>query len=119
MGRKRAYEMLFKKMRATLREAVAGPLNLYTEYLDVGRFPEERFVRARFELINRQYAHLKIDLLVLVGPAILVPVSQYGGPFFRGIPTIYAELETDPRDMPELFRCRLRAIPSRLWVYIT
>ena len=97
------YEIALEKMTTTLRRDLPGPLNFYVEYLDIGRFPGEHFLRRRFDVIRDKYEHLRIDLLILVGGGILSPIAHYA-PFLAKIPNIYLEFETEPKNIPEIFR---------------
>ena len=97
------YEIALEKMTTTLRRDLPGPLNFYIEYLDIGRFPDEHFLQRRFDVIREKYGNLKIDLLILVGGGILSPIAHYA-PFLAKIPNIYLEYETEPGNIPEIFR---------------
>jgi PAS domain S-box-containing protein len=98
-----AYEILFARLEAGLREEFPGPLNLYVEYLDASRFPGDQFLGPQFQLINQKYSDMKMDLLVLVGPGIVPLMSQYAANLAE-IPGICIEFEAYSRDIPAFFR---------------
>jgi PAS domain S-box-containing protein len=98
-----AYEILFERLETALREDVSEPLNLYVEYLEASRFPGDTFLVPQFQLINRKYADIKMDLLVLVGPGIIPLISRYAVNLAE-IPNICIEFETYTRDVPASFR---------------
>ena len=99
-----AYQIFFDNMSSTLRQGFSGPINFYVEYLDRSRFPSEDSLQQRFDLINRHYSTMKIDLLVLIGGGILAPVARYASPSFQGIPNIYVEFQIDPGSILSFFQ---------------
>ncbi len=88
-----AYDVLLDKIRATLYEGLVDPINLYVEYLDTSRFPDEHHLRRTVDFINEKYAGRPMDLLIAVGPGALPLISRHAGPGFARIPTVFVELQ--------------------------
>jgi PAS domain S-box-containing protein len=96
--------MTLSEFRSTIERGFGGPLNLYVEYLDAGRFPEKHDIQAQFEFIQKKYAREKIDLFIPMGPGILSLISQYLSPRFDEIPTVFIEFRSGYPDAPPIDR---------------
>ncbi len=78
-----ANRMIEQAVRETLSEAGAEGIEIYTEYLDTGRFADASHYRSFREYLREKYARQRPDVLVLiltpafdlagVGPAELLP----------------------------------------------
>jgi PAS domain-containing protein len=87
-----------QSLRGRLSEAVAGPIDVYAEYLDVTRFPEESQRELERDYLRHRYANKSIDLIVAISrPAINLLIGG-SDRMFPGIPVVFGLTET--RAMP-------------------
>ena len=99
-----AYDVVLDRIRTNLNVGLREPLNLYVEFLDVARFPDEHVRQLHFDLINRKYTDSKMDLIIAVGPGTVPLISRYATPRLDRIPTLYLDLESGLRDTPLVVR---------------
>lgn len=85
------YEALYQRMRETIQSDVPGPINFYTEYLDLERFSDELYQQRLFDLYREKYTRKNIDLIVRVGKGPEKLIRQYGDGVFNNIPTLFLE----------------------------
>ncbi len=98
------YDITLSEVRTTIQKGLAGPLNLYVEYLDAERFPEKHNLHAQCDFIKKKYIREKMDLFIPVGPRILSLISQYLSPDFDEIPTVFIEFRGGYPDRPLIDR---------------
>jgi signal transduction histidine kinase len=87
---------LYTQFEAPLRSALATerahPVNFYTEYLDLIRFPRERYEQQLVNLLRVKYADRRIDLIVVVSSLAFDLVRARGDELFPGIPIVFASV---------------------------
>jgi signal transduction histidine kinase len=83
-----AYNEGLEEIKNTLRTQYTKPYNLFLEYLQVERFPDENYQKYFFGHYNNKYRNMKIDLLIAIGPNINPLIKKYGEKFFLEAPTI-------------------------------
>ena len=99
-----AYDIILSEIRGKLKTPSFGPVNLFAEYLDSARFPEDRYLRKSFESYKEKYANLKIDLLVAVGPNLVPIMEKYDASHFSRSPTVALDLLQSSEPIPAAFR---------------
>ena len=86
-----AYDILYQRIRETIQRDVPGPVNIYAEYLDLERFPNESYQQRLFDLYRDKYAEKKIDLLIRIAQGAEKIIEKYGKDLFTNIPTLFLE----------------------------
>lgn len=83
-----AYDVVYQRIVETIQREAPGPVNVYAEYLDLGRFHSESYHRRLFDLYREKYAEKKIDLVILVGRGASEAVDKHGQDLFSNISTL-------------------------------
>lgn len=99
-----AYDIMLNEIQMKLRQGVPGPINMYAEYIDSARFPDERYQQNLISFYNEKYARLKIDLLIAIGPNLVQIFNRYGTSSFAGLPTVVIDLLQLNTEIPAAFR---------------
>ena len=86
--------------RKTLSEGLAGRLDYYPEYVDLGRFSSPEYKEALRDFLRQKYAGLRLDVIIAEGNAPLEFVSRYGAEIFPGVPLVFSTEEGDLRPIP-------------------
>ncbi len=86
-----AYEVLYQRIRETIQRDVPGPVNIYAEYLDLERFPNESYQQRFFDLFRDKYANKHIDLFIRIAQSAQKLVEKYGKNIFSDTPTLFLE----------------------------
>lgn len=73
-------------------------IQIFNEYLDLVRFPEEKQVSHLTEFLHQKYAGEKPDVILTILPAALDTLAEHGKELFQGIPIIAAVI---PRERAE------------------
>jgi hypothetical protein len=87
-----AYAPFDKALRSQLESAADHPLTVYTEYLDLMRFPDENQQQKLVDYLRVKYSSRKIDLLFAVSPLALKFLVKNGGALFPGTPLVFASV---------------------------
>jgi hypothetical protein len=58
------------KLRSTFRETLGDGVELYSEYLDVSRFPDNGYPRKMLEFLHGKYSERRLDLIVGIESSI-------------------------------------------------
>jgi PAS domain S-box-containing protein len=61
-----ANEVMDRIIRARLKEGAGRPVEIYTEYLDVSRFPDKKYQQLNSHYLREKYAGRRIDLVVSI-----------------------------------------------------
>lgn len=80
---------LTRALRETLRQKNEGPIELYTESLDLDRFDSPEIPLVFEDYIRRKYRNLQIDALVVLGIPALRYVSELPATRWPGSPVIF------------------------------
>jgi PAS domain S-box-containing protein len=67
-------------------------VELYSEYLDLSRFPNPSYARLVAEFLRRKYSATKIDLLITVYPSALDFLLEWRSTLFPAVPFIAAAI---------------------------
>jgi hypothetical protein len=77
------YDVLYEEIRGTIQSDVPGPVNVYAEYLDLVRFPNESYQQRLFDLYREKCAAKKIDLFIHIGQGAEKLIATYHTGFCR------------------------------------
>jgi len=97
-------DLTLSEFRKTLQEGHGRPLNFFVEYLEMERFPDKSQIRAQINFIKKKYTREKMDLLISIGPDVLLLISQYLSPDFDTVPTIFVRFRSKYSDAPLIDR---------------
>ncbi|HKO98701.1 MAG TPA: sigma 54-interacting transcriptional regulator [Pyrinomonadaceae bacterium] len=85
--------LLDQTLTSTLRAGTSGRLDIYSEYMDLSRFPEENNRKRLRDYYQQKYEGRKIDAIVAVmGPAFNF-MLQYGDELFPGTPIVFCGID--------------------------
>jgi len=88
------YSQFDAPLRLALSDELAHPVDFYTEYLDLIRFPRERYDQPIIDFLQAKYADRRIDLIVVVSPLAFDFVRERGLEVFPDIPVVFASVNT-------------------------
>jgi nitrogen-specific signal transduction histidine kinase/GAF domain-containing protein len=83
-------ELLDRGFQATLRARAAEPVEIYTEYLDLLRFQDNRLQQEQFAWYLRKYSGTHLDLIVCFGSRLLAPLLHCRDRPFTRVPILCA-----------------------------
>jgi signal transduction histidine kinase len=86
------YALLDKGLRSELESASRTPVTLYTEYLDLMRFPDENQKKTLVKYLRIKYSSRKIDLIFVVSPLALNFVIENANALFPATPVVFASV---------------------------
>ncbi len=86
-----AYDALYSTVKRVIKDNIAKPVNIYAEYLDRVRFPDDAHQKQLFELYRSKYAERRIDLWLGIGYGAVQLVERYGKEVFRDSPSIIVD----------------------------
>ena len=72
------HEILYNTIVETMRTHLSEPLDIYAEYLDRVRFPDESYQDRLFDLFCDKYRDKHIDLWIGIGQGTVDLVDKYG-----------------------------------------
>ncbi len=84
------FRLIDENLRATLREGLPGRVQIFSEHLDVGHFPDSTVQAEQRAWIVEKYANSGLDLIIYVGD---VPTD-----LFPNVPIVF--LSADPLRKP-------------------
>jgi len=96
------YTNLDQSLRSTITSGSAYPVEFYTEYLDLMRFPEDRHRRSTLEHLRIKYADRRPDLIVVVSSLAFDFVRAHRDMLFPGIPIVFASVNRTKIDRGSL-----------------
>jgi signal transduction histidine kinase len=83
-----AYRIILEGIREKLTEEFGESYSLNIEYLETERYPEGEFPNAKFNLYNKKYEDVKLDLLICVGIDIVSTVKKNADRHLLNLPAI-------------------------------
>jgi hypothetical protein len=88
-----AHFILDESIRSTISAGSSGPVDFYSEYLDLTRFPRARYKQEMVDFFRRKYAGRKIDLIIPVTVQALDFLLKSRAELFPGAPVVFAGVE--------------------------
>lgn len=76
-------------IRSALKGTTSEPLEFYTEFLDLARFPENSYLQNLINFLQNKYAGRKIDLLIPVRDPAFQFLLAHGDAIFPGVPIVF------------------------------
>jgi len=86
--------LLFEQgLRHTFESSSAERIELYNEYLDSARFPDDGYQRHLAEFLRRKYAHRKIDVIIPGMAPALDFALKYREEMLPGVPIVFGAID--------------------------
>jgi signal transduction histidine kinase/ABC-type uncharacterized transport system substrate-binding protein len=85
--------ILDSSLKSTFRAGISGPIDFYTESMDLSRFQHKGYQQLLRETYRRKYAGKKIDLIIAAMGPSLDFLLQYGREIFPGIPIVFCGVD--------------------------
>ena len=82
-----------QSIQAAFQSDQSFQVDLYTEYLDLARFPGEEYRRRLLEHIRYKYLKKSVDLIVVTLFPALDILLKDGEKFFPGVPIVFCTIE--------------------------
>jgi len=73
-----AFERFLSGLHSTINNSTGDPVNIITEYLDIGRSSDDYYPKSIISIYNTKLRTLTVDLLITVGPGVNNVLSKYG-----------------------------------------
>jgi signal transduction histidine kinase len=80
-------------LRSAFKTSSAGHVELYNEYLDSARFPDDQHQRQLAHYLRQKYAGLKIDVVVPGLAPALDFALKYRDEIFPGVPIVFGAID--------------------------
>jgi signal transduction histidine kinase len=80
---------------AHTREALAGRVELYSEFLDLVRFPGDAHQKRTADVLRDKYRGRHFDLIVTAGPQALNLLADHSGSLFPDVPVVFTAVRED------------------------
>ena len=96
------YAQLEAPLRAALSSELSHPVDFYTEYLDMLRFPRAQYEQQVVDFLRAKYAGRQIDLVVVVSSLAFDFVRARGDELFPKVPTVFASVNASAIDRRQL-----------------
>jgi PAS domain S-box-containing protein len=80
-------------LRHTFETSSAQRVELYNEYLDSARFPDDRYQRQLAEFLRQKYASRKIDVIIAVMAPALDFALKYREELWPGVPIVFTAMD--------------------------
>lgn len=96
------YAQLETPLRSALSSELSHPVDFYTEYLDLLRFPREQYEQQVVEFLRAKYAGRRIDLIVVVSSLAFDFLRTRGGELFPATPIVFASVNAAAIDRQTL-----------------
>jgi signal transduction histidine kinase len=90
-----AHHVFEHSMRSSLMASIATPIDVYSEYMDVSRFPSEEYLRSLHVFYRRKYTDRTMDLIVTVGLRPLEFLLLYQEELFPTTPVVFCSIDPD------------------------
>ena len=88
-----AYRLILGGIRQKLTEEFGDRYTLHTEYLELESYPKDAHPKERFDIYNKKYRNIKLDLLICVGRNAIGPIKQYAEAYLLNLPTISIDFD--------------------------
>jgi PAS domain S-box-containing protein len=77
------------QLRSSFREKLGDGVELFSEYLDLTRFPDSRFHSKQLEFLQDKYRAHGLDLIVVIECRALDPIQLHRDMFFPTTPVVF------------------------------
>jgi len=84
-----------RPLRASLTRDLIYPVDFFTEYLDLIRFPREHHEQQIVDALRVKYRSRRIDLIVVVSPLAFDFLMARRDELFSGVPIVFASINVE------------------------
>jgi signal transduction histidine kinase len=88
-----AYRPILEGIRNELDREFSEDYNLYSEYLEVERYPNGSYPKERFELFNQKYDSIPLDLLICVGINAAPTIRELASSKLLDLPVVSMDID--------------------------
>ncbi len=96
-----AFRLIDPQLRATLDEESPYLVELYTESMETGLFPDEASQQQIRETYIRKYKDRKLDLIIAAGPSPIQFMVESHGTFFKDTPVVFCGATKEEAGNPQ------------------
>src|SRR5262249_15763261 len=76
-------------LRSSFREKLGDGVELFSEYIDINRFPDKRIHRRHLKFLHDKYSAHGLDLIVVIASSALDQIQLHRDWFFPGTPVVF------------------------------
>ena len=105
--------LIDSRLRSTFREKLGDGVELYSEYIDVSRFPDKAYPRKLIEHLHDKYSARGLDLIVVVAIPALDQVQLHRNWFFPATPIVFCCV-TAAEQKAQTMKPFVTGIPAKL-----
>jgi signal transduction histidine kinase/ABC-type uncharacterized transport system substrate-binding protein len=95
-----AYRPIIEGIRQQIAAEFDDSYNLHFEYLETEKYPKNKYPREIFNLYNKKYEEVILDLLVCVGVDIMSTVKQNADDHLKNLPSIIIDIDFSQYGVP-------------------
>ena len=88
-----------RELPRLLSDGLGSPVDYYTEYLDVHRFPHPDFEAVYIDFLRRKYEGRRFDLILLMGNPAMDFMARHRQVLFRDTPVVFYTLSPPGGDI--------------------
>jgi hypothetical protein len=81
-----AYRIILDGIRQKLAQEYGDTYSLHTEYLETSKYPNGDYPKENFDLYNKKYDDIRLDLLICVGSDIVSTVKKFTDDHILNLP---------------------------------
>jgi signal transduction histidine kinase len=95
-----AYRPILEGIRQKLSDEFHDSYNLHLEYLETEKYPRGKYPREVFDLYNKKYQDVNLDLLICIGVDIISAVKNNADDHLKNLPSITIDFDFSEYDIP-------------------
>ena len=88
-----AYTFILDNLKLKLSQEYGDSYNLHVEYLEIERYPAGEYPKNEFDVYNKKYKDINLDLLICIGRNIIAPLKKSADPYFFNLPVIAVDYD--------------------------
>ncbi len=96
-----AFRLIDPQLRATLDEESPYLVELYTESMETGLFPDEASQQQIRQTYIRKYKDRKLDLIIAAGPSPIQFMVESHGTYFKDTPVVFCGATKEEAGSPQ------------------
>jgi signal transduction histidine kinase len=109
-----AYRIILEGISEKLTEEFGDSYTLHLEYLETELYPEGAYPREKFDLYNRKYKNINLDLMICVGINIVSTVKENADDHLLNLPAIVVDYDFSAYGRPFDFQVNSQTTSIRL-----
>jgi signal transduction histidine kinase len=95
-----AYRPIIEGIRQQIAAEFDDSYNLHFEYLETEKYPKNEYPKEIFNLYNKKYEEVTLDLLICVGVDIMSTVKQNADDHLKNLPCIIIDIDFSQYGVP-------------------